>query len=179
MSTNETIQGYRGEHHMANGILRGTKADIWEAGHRVPYFVRWPNEVKSGSTSHVTTTHTDIFATCAEIVGAQLTNNEAEDSFSLLPILQGEVTIDRAPVINHSASGMFAIRDGHWKLIAGTGSGGRQAPKGKPFETPYQLFNLSEDLSETKNVAAEHSDVVQRLTRELDLLQSAGRSVNR
>ena len=56
----QTIQGYRPEHHTANGVLRGTKADIWEAGHRVPYFVRWPKKIGKGSVCNLTTTHTDI-----------------------------------------------------------------------------------------------------------------------
>ena len=52
----------------------------------------------------------------------------------------------RAPVVHHSAGGMFAIRDGKWKLVLGNGSGGREQPRGKPFDKPYQLFNLVADV---------------------------------
>lgn len=174
---NVTIQGYRPEHHTANGPLRGTKADVWEAGHRVPFFVRWPKEIKSGTTSAETICHTDIYATCAAVIGAKIGKDEAEDSASLHRILTGRDAKRGAPVINHSAAGMFAIRDGRWKLVAGTGSGGRQAPKGKPFEKPYQLFDLEADLSETNNVAADHPDIVERLTAELERIRSSGHSV--
>ena len=151
-----TVQGYRPEHHRANGMLRGTKADIWEAGHRVPFFVRWPGHIMPGTKNDATVCLTDIFATCAAVVGANLSESEAEDSISLLPMLQGKTADRGAPVINHSASGMFAIRDGRWKLVAGNGSGGRQTPKGKPFQKPYQLFDLHTDPGEAHNIAGQH-----------------------
>lgn len=174
-----SIQGFRGENHRANGNLRGTKADIWEAGHRVPYFVRWPAQVKSGTVCSEPICHTDIFATCAEIVAFPLNDNEAEDSSSVLPLLRGQKVKRAAPVIHHSSGGMFAIRSGRWKLVAGTGSGGRQQPKGKPFAKPFQLFDLESDISEERDVAKDHSDVVKRLSDQLESIRSNGRSVHR
>ena len=76
-------------------------------------------------------------------------------------------------------AGMFAIRDGQWKLVAGTGSGGRQAPRGKPFEKPFMLFDLQADLSESTDVAAQHPEIVQRLSKTLNSLIEDGRSVAR
>ena len=69
----------------------------------------------------------------------------------------------RAPVIHHSSGGMFAIRDGKWKLVLGNGSGGRQQPRGKAFKKPYQLFDISTDPSEKTNVIDEYPDVAQKL----------------
>ncbi len=173
----ETVQAYRPENHTANGVLRGTKADIWEGGHRVPFFARWPARVKPGSSCDHTITHTDIFATCAALAGAGLPEGAGEDSFSLLPLLAGEgAAFDRAPVINHSTNGTFAIRDGGWKLVLGNGSGGRQAPRGKPFGKPYQLYDLSADLGETEDLAGTYPDVVERLARRCEALRQAGRS---
>ena len=174
-----SIQGFRREHHSANGPLRGTKADVWEAGHRVPFFVRWPQAVEAGSICKETVCLTDIYSTCAAIIDARLTNQEAEDSASILQLLKGQNVKRGAPVINHSISGMFAIRDGKWKLVAGTGSGGREAPKGKPFEKPYQLFDLESDLAEANNIASQHPDVVERMTRQLESIRSNGHSVSR
>lgn len=173
------VQGYRAEHHRANGNLRGTKADIWEAGHRVPFFVRWPAGIKAGSVSGETIAHTDIYATCAAIVDAVLTDDEAEDSASLQSILKGKGGTRGAPVINHSSNGMFAIRDGKWKLVAGTGSGGRQQPRGKVDEGPFQLFDLEADLSESTDVAADHPEIVARLTAQLTVIRNDVRSVQR
>jgi len=159
-----TIQAYRAAHHTANGPLRGTKADIWEAGHRVPFFARWPGKIRPASRCEETICLVDLFATAAEIAGAERPPGAAEDSFSFLPLLQGKPRRSpRPPVIHHSAAGMFALRDGQWKLVLGNGSGGRQSPRGKPFARPYHLFDLSDDLSETKNLIDRQPDVAARL----------------
>lgn len=176
---NDTVQGYRAEHHRANGPFRGTKADIWEGGHHVPFFVRWPGRVEAGSECDEPICHVDLFATCAAVVGAQLTNDVAEDSLSLLPLLEGKDAGRGAPVIHHSAAGMFAIRDGKWKLVLGNGSGGRAKPRGKPFGKPYRLFDLSEDIAETANLVEKHPQVVERLTKTFERIRTSGRSVNR
>jgi len=174
--TDPTIQSYDETHHTSNGVFRGTKADIWEAGHHVPFFVRWPGKVRAGSESDQTICLTDFFATVAEITDAALPDDAAEDSFSLLPLLTGEGDFKRAPVIHHSAAGMFAIRDGEWKLIAGNGSGGRQDPRGTPFERPFMLFDLSEDIAEEINLIDQVPDVARRLEAQLDDIRSNGRS---
>ena len=172
-----TIMAYRPASHTPNHVYRGTKADIWEAGHRVPFFARWPGEITPGSTQEEVISLTDVFATVAEIVEHELSENEAEDSFSFLPLLRGNAwTRPRAAVIHHSARGMFAIRDGDWKLVAGNGSGGRETPKGSPFQRPYQLFDLASDLSEQDNVYDQHPLVAQRLERELECIRDKGRS---
>lgn len=174
-----TQHGFKASSHRANGPLRGTKADIWEAGHRVPLFVRWPGQVEAGSRCVATVCLTDLYATCADVVDAALTNDEAEDSVSLLPLLYGTASSREAPVVHHSANGMFAIRDGPWKLVLGNGSGGREKPKGKPFNKPYQLFDIATDLSEARDVAAAHPKVVTRLEARLNEIRASGRTVER
>jgi len=174
---NAHVQGYRADRHRSNGPLRGTKADIWEAGHRVPFFARLPGKIKAGSQSAEPICLTDIYATCAEIIGAELGDNAAEDSFSLWPLLSGKADARRgAPVIHHSAAGMFAIRNGKWKLVLGNGSGGRQAPRGKPFARPFHLFDLSQDLRETTNVIEKHPDVAAELEKKFKAIRKNGRS---
>lgn len=173
------VQGYRAEHHRANGPLRGTKADIWEAGHRVPFFVRWPGKVPAGAQVADTICLTDFFATCAALLDQPLQDDEAEDSFSFLDLATGAraaAVAVRPPVVHHSVAGMFALRKGPWKLVAGNGSGGRQKPKGKPFGAPFQLFDLAEDLGEQRDVAAEHPERVAEMTAELEAIRAAGRS---
>ena len=172
-----TIQAYRAGNHTANHVYRGIKADIWEGGHRVPFFARWPGQIEPGSTREEVISLTDVFATVAEIVGKELPNNAAEDSFSLLPLLRGNPWArPRAAVTHHSIQGMFAIRDGRWKLVAGNGSGGREDPIGQPFERPYQLFDIASDPSEQSNVYDQHPAVAQRLERELERIRSWDRS---
>jgi arylsulfatase A len=160
----ETIQGYKAANHAANSIFRGTKADIWEAGHHVPFFARWPKTIKPGSKCSETVCLTDVFATAAQIVGKSLPIEVAPDSFGLLPLMQGrDWQSPRAPVIHHSSGGMFSIRDGKWKLVLGNGSGGRQKPRGKPFARPYQLFDMSQDIMERTNVIEQHTEIAERL----------------
>ncbi len=178
-----TVQGYRSSNHRANGALRGTKADIWEAGHRVPCFVRWPGQIAGGVQSPTTICHTDWFATLADVIDAEIANDEAEDSASILSVLRssdgGDVMARGAPVVHHSGSGMFAIREGRWKLVCGNGSGGREAPKGKPFDPPFTLFDLQSDLSEQRDQAQSQPELVQQLTDTLEEIRDSGRSVQR
>jgi len=171
------VQGYRPEHHTANYVFRGTKADIYEGGHHVPWIVSWPGTVKAGSTCGETICHVDLTATCAAVAGADLPADAAEDSFNTLPLMRGQGwATPRAPVIHHSANGTFAIRDGKWKAVFSSGSGGRQKPVGKPFAKPYRLFDMEADVRETTDLADRHPEVLQRLTETLDRLRSSGRS---
>jgi arylsulfatase A len=160
-----TQQQYYSGNHTANGPWRGTKADIWEAGHRVPFFVRWPARVQAGIRIQPTVCLTDIFMTIADVIGAERPMNVATDSYSFLPLLTGALRQPaRPPVIHHSAAGMFAIRQGDWKLVLGDGSGGRQQPKGKPFQKPYHLSNLRRNPGESRNFV----DAEPSIARELE-----------
>ena len=75
---------------------RGVKRDNWEGGHRVPLIVRWPSKVAAGATSDQITSLTDVMATIAEIVGASLPNDAAEDSFSMLPAFLARFSMCRS-----------------------------------------------------------------------------------
>lgn len=168
-ATDHTEQGFRADEHTSNKHWRGTKADIWEAGHRVPFFARWPKAIKANTVNPTTICLTDLFATAAEITGARLDDISGEDSFSILPLLMGnDWATPRAPIISQSGGPMFAIRQGDWKLVLGTGSGGRQLPKGKAFEKPYNLFNLTSDPSETTNVIDQHPDIAKQLEAQFE-----------
>ena len=164
----ESVQGYRSEHHTANAEWRGTKADIWEAGHRVPLFIRLPEAKNAGRRVTQTVGLVDIMATVAEFVGARMRGSAESDSVSFATLLQKPSNdFQRPPLICHSAAGMFAVRHGQWKLVAGNGSGGREVPKGKPFDEPWMLFDLQSDPGETTNVAASNPDVFDRLKADL------------
>jgi arylsulfatase A len=172
-----SVQGFHPTRHTSNFIWRGTKADIWEGGHRVPFIMRWPGNVRPQSECLQTICLTDLMATCAEIVNFTLPETAAEDSFSLLSLLSGrDWYVPRAPVIHHSSNGTFALREGRWKMIFGSGSGGRQKPVGKPFEEPYFLFDLTENPSETVNVIDLHPEIAAELSQKLDIIRQSGRS---
>jgi arylsulfatase A-like enzyme len=104
--------------HRANANWRGEKADAWDGGHRVPFIVRWPGQVKAGSVTNQLGCLSDFMATAAAITGFRLPRSAAEDSFNLLPAMKGEAKAPiREAVVHHSSLGMFAIREGNWKLI--------------------------------------------------------------
>jgi arylsulfatase A-like enzyme len=162
---NASIQGYAPKHHQPNGPWRGTKADIYEAGHHIPLLVRWPQHITPNSHNPETVCLTDIFATCADILNVSLTPQTAPDSTSLLPLLtQQPKEFQHPPVIHHSVNGTFAIRQGPWKLILSNGSGGREQPAGKPFESPHQLFNLSTDPTEQTNLLRNFPQITSQLS---------------
>ena len=167
--------------HRANGSLRGQKADIWEGGHRIPFIARWPGRITAGSTSDQTLCLADFLATTAAIVGVDLPDDAGEDSYNMLPALLGErlEAPIRSSIVHHSVSGVFAIRQGPWKLILGRGSGGFTHPRRiepGPGEPKGQLYNLARDPSETHNLYADRPAIVARLSALLEKQKREGRS---
>jgi arylsulfatase A-like enzyme len=149
--------------HFPSGPLRGYKTSAFEGGHRVPFLVRWPGVTPAGKVSGRLVHQADLLATLAELLGAPLPEGAGEDSLSLLPLLRGEDREIRAHAVSHSARGEPAVRSGSWKLIL---------PKaGKPL-----LFNLADDLGETKDLAAAQPDKVAELTALYARLVDEGRS---
>lgn len=166
--------------HLVSAHLRGSKADIWDGGHRIPFIVRWPGQVKPGTTSDQLICLTDLFATAAEILETDIPSGSCEDSVSFLPALSGQpIESTRQGVIHHSYSGHFAYRTGQWKLILARGSGGwtspreNQVPKGSP---KTQLYDLNTDPGEQQNLQAANPDIVQRLLSQLTDDVNRGRS---
>ena len=167
--------------HFPSASLRGYKADIWDGGHRIPFIARWPGRVTAGSKSAQTICLTDLLATCADMADTRLPDSAGEDSVSLLPALLGK---DQKPlreaIVHHSINGKFAIRQGRWKLELCPGSGGWAKPgdpeAAKQGLPEIQLYDMSGDLAETKNVQSGHPDVVRRLTRLLEKYIADGRS---
>src|SRR5262249_36559331 len=162
-------------------VFRGTKADIFEGGHRIPFLVRWPGHVAAGAKNEQTSCLTDFTATCADVLGLKLPVDAAEDSVSMLPALLGKADKPlREATVHHSINGSFAIRQGNWKLCFCPGSGGWSAPRPDRDDTSslprVQLFDLAADIGEQHNVEAQHPDVVQRLTRLMEKYVADGRS---
>ena len=157
---------------------RGMKSDAWEGGHRVPFVARWPRRVPAGKTSDEPIILTDLFRTVASLIEHQLPRAAAEDSFDIGSALFGEATDKpiRDHLIHHSGNGLFAIRQGPWKLILGKGSGGFtrfQPPSDAP---PGQLYNLTNDPAEQNNLYTKHLDIVKRLSDLLERYQKQGRT---
>lgn len=166
--------------HRANASWRGEKADVWEAGHRIPFLVRWPGHIKPNAVSDQTASLTDLMGTLAAMLKVKLPDDAGEDSFNLLPVFQGtQKGPVRTTIIDHSIDGMFTIREGSWKLELGIGSGGFSAPRKLdplPDGVKGQLYNLASDPQELYNVYLQHPEIVARLTSLLEHDQSTGRT---
>ncbi len=162
--------------HQSNGPLRGTKADIFEGGHRVPLIVHWLERVKPGIVSPAAVELTDLFATIAEAAGVALPPGAAPDSFSFFGALMGtSVPTTRPFLVHHSLHGVFALREGNWKYVEARGSGGFSSPKFvKPGagESAGQLYNMERDWQETKNVATLEPDRVAHFETLLQRIKS-------
>ena len=167
--------------HDQNYIYRGHKADIFEGGHRVPFVVRWPGQVKAGSRSDQLIGQLDLLATVAGIVGARVGKKGGEDSVSFLPVLLGKATGPRrTSIVSQSIGGQFAVRDGDWKLCLCPGSGGWSAPRPGRVDLskmpPVQLYNLADDPGESNNLQASHPDRVAKMKEMLRQIINDGRS---
>ncbi|MGJ8672735.1 sulfatase family protein [Rubritalea sp.] len=168
--------------HFASAQYRGSKSDIWEGGHRVPFLVKWPKVIPADSTSDVLTCQSDLLATCAELVSKELPANAGEDSESILPVFKGKKTkFSRAGIIHHSIGGHFSYRQGQNKLILAYGSGGWTTPteaNAKKQGAPKaQLYDLSADPGEQNNLYKSQPELAEQLLTQLTDDVNTGASV--
>jgi len=164
-----------------NGGLRGSKHDVWQGGFQVPFIVRWPGKVPGGTVCDEMISVADILATTAAIVDEPLppARTSAEDSYNVLPAFLGqEAKPARSDMIVHSADGTFAIRKGPWKWIEGVPVDEIKPAvrKSRAEQFKPQLYNLAEDPAETKDVSAEHPEVVKELSALLNRYRDGGYS---
>jgi len=174
------IPQLRQKGHRVSAHYRGSKADSWDGGHRVPFIVRWPGTVKAGSESDQLITLVDMFATVSEITGVEAPTM-GEDSVSFLPALSGKpIQSSRKGVIHHSISGHFGYRQGKWKLILARGSGGWSSPNEKVSKGALeaQLYDMEEDSGEKTNLYLERPEVANRLLANLTSDIERGRSTD-
>jgi len=145
--------------HSPNGVLRGTKATVWEGGTRVPLLVRWPGTVKPG-TSDALMSQMDLLASLAALTGQTLTKGQAADSENHLDALLGRTARGREFLVEQSNGGApFGFRHGSWKLLPVGG--------GKKGGAEVELYNLASDLGESKNLAAAYPEKVSAMMDKL------------
>lgn len=162
--------------HQANYIFRGQKSDIWEGGHHVPFIASWPKNIKSGQVTNQTICLTDLLATFASITGKKIPDNAAQDSFDFSMILNGSKSVKsaRKSIIHHSIQGMFAIKSGQWKYVDGQGSGGWSKDESATADRKSQLYDLSQDITESKNLIDQYPEIAKKLKSELDAQNISG-----
>jgi arylsulfatase A-like enzyme len=143
------------EFFRSNGPLRGFKQDLYEGGIRIPFIVRWPDHVRAGTASEFVGAYWDILPTLCELGGAA--TPDGLDGLSIVPTLlgrAGQATHEYLYWEYHSGGRAQAVRFGAWKAV-------RNNVDKAPGATP-ELYNLTDDAAETRNVAAQHPAVAAR-----------------
>ncbi len=186
--------------HFSSGPFRGYKFSIYEGAFRVPFVARWPGVIRPGGTCDRLIGLQDLYATAAEIAGAELASDEAPDSFSLVPLLRDpsgpgvrdSLIVQGAPALAYLA--------GPWKLALCPGSGcdgrfgnsprrldawrdairahGARLASPADLEQPafVQLFRLDRDPGETTDISATHPVTVQTLIARMRQAIDSGRT---
>ena len=177
--------------HRLNGELLGFKFGAWEGGHRVPFIARWAGKIEANSVSNQLISNIDLVATFAALTGSELKGGQGRDSVNILPALTGNPAnpLRDHLVLAPSKPTHLAIRRGKWMYIGARGSGGFTGAKrgahsfGGPAAITYagyknsdiengrikadappaQLYDLSADVKQTKNLHDEHPEVVKEL----------------
>lgn len=170
--------------HYGMGKWRGLKTDSWEGGNRVPFIARWPGNIAANSVNNSQVCLTDMMATFLEIVGDKLPDNVGEDSFNFLSLLKSESgEFKRPPIIYNNTRSKLAIRDKEWVLIDAPTGGVAKEPEWFKEERgviehseQVELFNLSDDPQQLKNLASENPEKVKDLRTKLNDIIQKGRS---
>lgn len=168
--------------HRSMGPLRGLKRDIYEGGHRVPMIVKWPGVIDPDSISEALVSQVDLLATLASIVGFELPDDAADDSYDLSPLWRGlDAVGPRREMVHNTFAGAYAIRQDSMVLIAAeSGAHSRLPPElaeqqgYPPHDQPGELYDLSDDLGQRKNLYADQPQRVQHLTKRLEQLRKQG-----
>jgi arylsulfatase A-like enzyme len=169
-SDNGGVGGYQREGLKKNGDitdnapLRSGKGSLYEGGTRVPFIVRWPGVTTAGSSTDIPTIHVDLYPTLMEIAGASAPENQPLDGESLAPLFRdSKAALKRDAIYQHFPGYLGAgentwrttpvglIQSGPWKLM-------------EFFEDKHlELYNLTDDIGETKNLANAMPDKAKEL----------------
>ena len=182
--------------HRQNGDLLGFKFGIWEGGHRVPMIVRWPGKVKPGTTSRQLFGNVDMLATVAALTGQELDKEQQANSFNMLPAFVGDPSepIRDHLLLAPNSGDHMSVRKGKWMYIPARGSGGfgGKNPGSHTFAGPpavsfvgsvnsdiengkikknapsAQLYDLTNDMKQARNLHDQYPDVVRDLSGVLE-----------
>lgn len=161
------IQDWRkwagGEPPTNNAPLREGKGRIYEGGQRVPLMIRWPGYVPPGSTSNAIVGPIDLYPTILDAVGIEKPDGHIIDGESLLPVLRQSGNLKRDAYFTwfpHLIPAV-SVRQGEWKLI-------RRFEPHPAYPAVRELYNLQDDIGETRNLAKQMPDKVDQLDALID-----------
>jgi len=162
-----------GNHAGSAGPLREGKGTMWEGGTRVPCVMRWPGQIPGGMVCRKIASTIDFLPTIAAIAGTNLPSQPI-DGVNILPLMKGEKDANpRETFLYYYGGELQAVRSGKWKLhfphsyasLAGTEPGKDGHPgRYATVKTGVALYNLEDDIGEKEDLAAQHPDIVARLS---------------
>jgi arylsulfatase A-like enzyme len=148
------LPGHAGYNGSLNTPLRGSKLEVWEGGVRVPFFIQWKGRIPAGRVVDGMVSSMDIAATAVSVAGADPKTGKPLDGLDLMPLLDGKPDAPRHDVLFFEFGSQHAVRMGDWKWA--------NVPKRKSaamqIEGGSGLFNLREDLGETRDLSAEQPE---------------------
>jgi arylsulfatase A-like enzyme len=143
------------------GGLRGKKGTVWEGGLRVPGIIEWPARIRKRFVTDIPAVTSDIYPTILELVGVKMPSQvEPLDGISLVPLLDGRMT-ERPKPIAFWHGGRGAKDSGHAALTSNQYKLHKLAPE------KYELYDLLNDPTESKDLAAGHPDIVAQMKSSL------------
>lgn len=155
-----------------NGELRGFKGSVWEGGHRVPAIARWKGQIPAGSITSATAMGMDLLPTLLDLGSVAPPVDLHFDGISLKTVL-----LDQAPLPERTLfwgfNGRYAVRHGHWKLIANNSSNATSKNRRAGTEPVVALFDLSTDSGETNDLANQEPRITSQLQQQLRQWQRA------
>ena len=182
---NETLVIFTSDNGAAAGSSapwRGKKGSNFEGGVREPCIMRWPGKIPAGTTCDQIAGNIDVLPTLARLVGAELPKDRVLDGRDISPLLfdPNAGPVRDTHLYFAANQSLAAIRQGQWKLFLAAPPAGGKGKKGKAAQgdkakappSGPALYNLASDKSETKDVAADHPDIVARLQAEAAVLEA-------
>jgi len=166
-----------GDHAGHCAPLRSAKTSTYEGGLRVPFIIRAPGKVPAGSHSDLVCAGLDLLPTIAALTGASVPGDRVIDGLDISGVFHGTQTELDRPFFYYQHQALRAVRRGDWKLhlphseLDRTKEGktwqGHVPTEDRSYITEFTLYNLTEDIGETTNVATEQPEVVERLLADL------------
>lgn len=155
----QAVGGVDAEFFEANKPLRGYKGGMYEGGLRVPMLVRWPGKIKAGAVNEHVSYFPDMMPTLAELAGVSGCVPPETDGISIVPALLGEDVAGRR---QQKHEFLYWELGDEGRLIQAVRMGKYKAVRPKAG-AELELYDLSTDISETKNIAARHSEIIAKI----------------
>ena len=148
----------------SNAPLRGSKRQTWEGGIRVPFVMQWKGRLAAGTADARPIIQLDVMPTALAAAGVAVRPEWKLDGVDLFPFLTGDVTREPHDALYWRLGAMMAIRKGDWKLVKTHEGAMRELdPAVLSDLSTAELYNLADDIGETKNLAAVHPEKAKEL----------------